>query len=1017
MRPIKLTMSAFGPYAETTVLQMDELGKSGLYLITGDTGAGKTTIFDAMMFALYGKASGEQREPAMLRSQYAAPDTPTMVELVFEYAGKCYTVRRNPEYQRLAKRGGGMTTEKADATLWYPDGRVITKQREVDEAVRDIIGIDRGQFVQIAMIAQGDFLKLLLAPTEERKKIFRQIFRTELFGELQEQLKRESGKIRRQLDDLRLGMEHHIRAVRCAKEDTRAQAEWERAVSGELPFADVMELIETLLLRDENDEQRLEREIAQDEENLTKIMTALGKAEAYEKARKALQEAEEKLARELSRRESLLPLWNETKARSKERKTLVGWLSTGEIQADIKAEQNAGAEQSAMAEQSAVAEQDGGGKAQIAGRTSTVNEERKTLEEWIARMEASMSEYREADERRRSIAALSERLVLSESGRAQKKERLAELKSQTDGLKQERKELEHAGEERERLLSEEGKRKERLAALEELNLAFDEYRTLEADYEKAQAAYLQARAEAEEKKAAYDRDNRSYLDAQAGILAQTLKDGERCPVCGALEHPHPAHSAAGAPSREELDSRKEQAERAEGKAAEASKRAGEAAGKAAEKRKSLIKKTEELLASEKEAAEDWNGDSNGLAEEEQLTSSREPAMKEEVSAEEQLTLSRELVLKEKADAEERLAACRMRIAKEEKRIVRRDELARAVSEAEETIGRLQTELAELEIEIASDTAHKKEAESGLEQLSGRLLFESGEAAQESLERLRRQQEARNLEAERAQREEAACEKEIGSLEGQIRQLNGQLADAPADHTEEKAELKERLLLRKKELTREKETVHARRSANERSRELLSEQAEAIRAAEERFIWVKALSDTANGSLSGKDKIMLETYIQMNYFDRIIKRANLRFMMMSGGQYELERRKEAENRISQSGLELNVVDHYNGTRRSVKTLSGGESFQASLSLALGLSDEIQASAGGIRLDTMFVDEGFGSLDEEALEKAMKALSGLTEGNRLVGMISHVAALKERIDKQIVVTKDTSGGSHAQIVTGD
>ena len=184
--------------------------------------------------------------------------------------------------------------------------------------------------------------------------------------------------------------------------------------------------------------------------------------------------------------------------------------------------------------------------------------------------------------------------------------------------------------------------------------------------------------------------------------------------------------------------------------------------------------------------------------------------------------------------------------------------------------------------------------------------------------------------------------------------------------------------------------------------------------EKSYTWLKALSNTANGNISGKEKVMLETYIQMTYFDRIIARANTRFMVMSGGQYELKRRREAENNRSQSGLDLDVIDHYNGTERSVKTLSGGESFKASLSLALGLSDEIQASAGGVKLDTMFVDEGFGSLDEESLDQAMKALSSLADGNRLVGIISHVVDLKNRIDKQIVVEKEKSGGSKACIV---
>ena len=178
-------------------------------------------------------------------------------------------------------------------------------------------------------------------------------------------------------------------------------------------------------------------------------------------------------------------------------------------------------------------------------------------------------------------------------------------------------------------------------------------------------------------------------------------------------------------------------------------------------------------------------------------------------------------------------------------------------------------------------------------------------------------------------------------------------------------------------------------------------------AEKEYVWMKNLSDTANGSFNGKAKIELETYIQMAYFDRILRRANLRLLTMSSGQYELKRQEQSENRKEKAGLDLNVVDHYNGTERSVKTLSGGESFQASLSLALGLSDEIQASAGGIRLDSMFVDEGFGSLDEEALSQAVKALSSLADGHRMVGIISHVAELKERIENKIIVTKQCTG----------
>ena len=225
--------------------------------------------------------------------------------------------------------------------------------------------------------------------------------------------------------------------------------------------------------------------------------------------------------------------------------------------------------------------------------------------------------------------------------------------------------------------------------------------------------------------------------------------------------------------------------------------------------------------------------------------------------------------------------------------------------------------------------------------------------------------------------------------------------------------KNNLVSQKAGITNDQKIVHTRITTNESAQKNISKKQTELEALERKYTWMKALADTANGNLSGKDKIMLETYIQTTYFDRILERANIRLRKMSGGQYDLKRRRTAGNKQSQSGLELDIVDHINTTERSVNTLSGGEAFLASLALALGLSDEVQMSTG-IKLDTLFVDEGFGSLDSEALSKAYATLAGLTEGNRLVGIISHVAELKERIDKQIVVTKLKAGCSMAQIV---
>ena len=319
-----------------------------------------------------------------------------------------------------------------------------------------------------------------------------------------------------------------------------------------------------------------------------------------------------------------------------------------------------------------------------------------------------------------------------------------------------------------------------------------------------------------------------------------------------------------------------------------------------------------------------------------------------------------------------------------------------------------------EQELARSESQEKnlwEQESGLAQ---KLEFSSKEEAKKYLKELEKTQSSLDKALRQAETQLQKSRERIADLEATARTLKEQLQGMQAADPDVEIEKKKAWEAEKTDLSQTLQTIRSRLDRNRDCLLQIENRAREMEAAEEEWSWMKALSDTAGGTISGKEKIMLETYVQMTYFDRIIDRANTRFMIMSGGQYELKRRLEAENRLSQSGLELDVIDHYNGSERSVKTLSGGESFKASLSLALGLSDEIQSSAGGVKLDTMFVDEGFGSLDEESLQQAIRALSDLTEGNRLVGIISHVAELKEKIDRQIIVKKDQFGGSSITIM---
>ncbi|MBQ5343177.1 MAG: SMC family ATPase, partial [Oscillospiraceae bacterium] len=300
MRPIRLRMSAFGPYAGETVLELDKLGTSGLYLITGDTGAGKTTIFDAITFALYGSASGDNREADMFRSKYAAPETPTEVELTFLYSGKQYKVRRSPSYERPKARGTGTTVQAAEAELTMPDGRVITKQTEVNDAVREIMGINRDQFMQIAMIAQGDFQKLLLATTETRKGIFRQIFRTERFQTLQDRLKAEAAALRKQYDEQKSSLDQFIGGIEVEETDVLSM-EVRKAKDGELPVSDTVGILEKLIEQDDKQEKDLadrkdetDKQLAGVNGNITLLESREKTIKDAEENRKLLEEEQER---------------------------------------------------------------------------------------------------------------------------------------------------------------------------------------------------------------------------------------------------------------------------------------------------------------------------------------------------------------------------------------------------------------------------------------------------------------------------------------------------------------------------------------------------------------------------------------------------------------------------------------------------------------------------------------------------------------------------------------------------
>lgn len=929
MRPIKLRISAFGPYAGAAEFDFEKFGTGGLYLITGDTGAGKTTIFDAITYALYGEASGDNREASMLRSKYADDTTPTEVELLFTYRGEEYTIKRNPEYERASRRGKGTTKQLASAEFIFPDGKTVTRIKEVDNAVKSVIGIDRNQFCQIAMIAQGDFLKLLLASTKDRREIFRHIFRTELFSDLQERLKKASADLTKECNTIRTGISQYISGIVCS-EDNGNHIEVEQAKKGDLSTEDTVALIEKLISDDKAEEGRIAKQRETSQKELDGVNLRIAKAADLAAAKKDLEENEKAFAEQSELKKSVSEKYDKEKDKEPE----------------------------------------------IRKYTETA-----------AKIKASLSDYDEIASARKT-ADKSRSLIDANTKKAEHLELLIQkMTEEIAELTEEKKSLENAGEKKIRLESDKRALDDRVLKLTTLQADIAGLKSSEEEYRKAIEEYSRKDGIASELAAELRSKNKAYLDAQAGILADTLKDGVPCPVCGSAEHPAVAVKPETAPTKDELDKLQKKLTKAEKEANAERENSGRLKGALEEKEKSISSASETLLGVSIGTSD--TGISNVLNDVSDLTVSRIAELKAEIQ-----TIDKQ-------------------IQAEQKRIDRRAEIEKLLPEKETSSEQAKKDISAIREETKIKEAEVQSLDRRIAELREKLEFESREKAEAEIRAFqnRIQQIEKSLAA--AREELAKCNEKLVSLESAKEEILKRI-DGEADIDAEKESARRSALETEiKTLSQDEKSVHSRITANVKSLENIKEKSADLIAAEKKSSWVKALSDTASGTITGKDKIMLETYIQMHYFDRIIARANTRLMIMTDGQYDLVRREDF-SRQGQAGLDLNVIDHYNGSVRSVRSLSGGESFKASLALALGLSDEIQSSAGGIRLDTMFIDEGFGSLDEESLAQAMKALTSLADSNRLVGIISHVGELKQQIDKQIVVTKDKSGGSKAEII---
>ncbi len=855
MKPLKLTMSAFGSYGTETEIDFSLL--NGLYIITGDTGAGKTTIFDAITFALYGEVSGSVRDVSMLRSDFADDNTPTFVKFEFVYGNKIYKIERTPAYKKQNRK----SPISASAYMEMPDGRVISGVKEVTKEITDILGIDKNQFTQIAMIAQGDFLKLLLADTDERGKIFRKIFNTDFYFNFRDRVKNAL----KEVNDKKELLEHSFINTCARAENTESPSS--------IGYAD--EFVQNLTLVISSDKNL--------NESLKKELKSFKRKTDKERSRLAV----------LKDKFSLIDADPTAAADSDTFKMIETNIKKGDICGEmILAQKQLNKE---IDEYKLIANSE--------HRLAELNKEREAYKSKLEKLLSQLSELQIQD---------GEKYL----------KRLSDEKLN-----------------REKLLNEVQALKSELDNIDKISEKITLYHTADKKLKAEQAAYITAEKAFKDASVSAIAAEDMFLREQAGIIASRLEYKKPCPVCGSCSHPSPAPLSKNAPSEKEIKSLKERAKKLENNKNDISRTA-------AELLQALELYEKEILSLT---------DTTDIIHAEQILESK----KADIVAKD-AKLQNEI-----KSAEKNISDCMTAINKQKADEKQAEILKVSIEKLKES---------DIETKIKSE-------ETRISEIRRHLTFETYEKAHANLDDI----------SLKLSQIKSALKQLISKNEIQLCEYEKELKLTQKLQNECTNRLKNN-----KKILKEIETI-------------LAEYNETLSS----FSDLNLLSKTVCGELKGISKIAFEQYIQGVYFEKIINEANKRFYKMTSGRYELMRRTETYDKRGKSGLDLDVNDNYTGKTRNVRSLSGGESFKASLSLALGMSDVIQYSSGGVHIESMFVDEGFGALDDESLDQAIEILSELTLGNRTVGIISHVSELKERIDKKIAVSKSPDGSSVCHI----
>lgn len=1052
MKPLKLTLRAFGSYGAEQSVDFTRPDQN-LFLITGDTGSGKTTLFDAIVFALYGEASStsNRKDGQELQSQYADYDVTPFVELVFSERDEVYAVRRSPAHERAKRRGSGTTNESKSVTLTLPDGTVYP-HRDVDKKIEAIMGLTKGQFMQVAMIAQGEFMELLRAKSDDKKVIFRKLFSTGLYqqiiAELGERVRAGKDEIARIQTECRAEVAHI--SIPEDYPDGGALTPLKQRVldAKQLNIADMEQLMAGLealcgwlserreAARAALDAQSRVRDACRDRlsaaEGLNRSFEQLRQAEAeLEACRQASGDMAE-AAKRIADIEAAYALQGVYRGFSDADAALRDAQTKRAAQQDALPGLIEARAQAAQAEAATLEKREAALR-----HCSVITERVQQALEVFAHIEAAKQQVARADAERRQREQAAE-----DASRA-----LADFEAQTREWQRQSEALSEAAVAQAHWQARMTEAQGRLAEYRELVTAAEDVDERRARSTEAQQAYAAARSAHQAASDAYQQSRTAFLDAQAGFIAENwLKPGQPCPVCGSLEHPAPCRLAE---SHRGLTRERVEALAAEEKRLnDIQAKKAEAAQVAVEVLKERERRYNDLRARLIDRLDVLDADYPGMEKLHLLIKLRidqltqeglriqadAEALNKAQAALKDAEATREALANAAAEAMKQVAAAREALARSSAELSgyesRRDFPTEA--EAKAALKQAEDQRDAADAEHAKAKAAASEADARLE--SARALI------RRYTEELPGLQETR--EARRAAYDEALSQRDMGEAEWQaVVAAHGRdeveaLRQAIDAHKARKAAaLGSAETARKAIDGREKPDLEALRAAEAEARtalDALQAQYDALRdrhranreafdalspKLEERtgimraFTRVESLYRRLSGNASGA-RMDIETYVQRYYLDRILRAANLRFREMSAGQFELRMTPESQAGAGKNrGLDLMVYSYVTDREREVRTLSGGESFMAALSLALGMADQIQESAAVVNLDVMFIDEGFGSLDDHARDQAVRVLRQMAGGEKLIGIISHVSELKSEIEDQLLVTKDAHG-SHTR-----